>query len=273
MNFQSQSFDISMELHPSQLTGPVSRSRVTSSTGLRPQPLGPNTQTSRLHPGCTAPILAITGEATSNRFLSSGASGSAIGSLFSLYRGSHDVDHLSTGLHPTGPELRQTSQPPWIGPTAPVLTTAGETTSTHFTSSHGSGYTTEGLSRSPNPAENAWSSPVNPGDVGSTSTDTNAQPMQPSSTLQPIELDDIEVTCLLCGARSHLREKHPALVHKSDKLLCPLCTTPAKEVTNFCRHFQKHHKVLRFKCPRCSYKAFERWNVNRHVENMKCAKD
>ncbi|KAK0235830.1 hypothetical protein EDD85DRAFT_838265 [Armillaria nabsnona] len=300
-------------------------------TSLVPRPLGPNTQTSQPHPGYTAPILAMTGEATSTRFLSTRSSGSTTENISSpspattnvisdrhqwlekqqsiafggqsFYRGSHDMHHPSMGLHINQFESRQTSQP-WIGPTVPVLATAGETTSTHFLSLCGSGSTTERLPSPeafsgrivvgsimhnetlfPNPVENAWGSPVN---VSSIPTTTNVQPVQPSSdtsTLKVIELEDVEVTCLLCGgaffgyqASSHLRGNHPTLVRKNDRSLCPLCTTtPAKEITNFCRHFQKHHKVLRFKCLRCSYTALERWNVARHVQKMRgksrCVKD
>ncbi|PBK75586.1 hypothetical protein ARMSODRAFT_396331 [Armillaria solidipes] len=183
----------------------------------------------------------------------------------SSYR-SHDGNHSSMELHPSqssGPEVRKTSQPVpniMIGPTAPT---------NHFLPLFGSGTT----------GYNTTESPPSPSLMI-----TTVQPVEPSSrisTLQVIELEDVEVTCLLCGgaflgyqASSHLRETHSTLVRKNDRSLCPLCTTtgitiPAKEVTNFCRHFQKHHKVLRFKCSRCSYTAFERWNVERHVQKMR----
>ncbi|KAK0235839.1 hypothetical protein EDD85DRAFT_838304 [Armillaria nabsnona] len=306
MNFQPQSIDTnhsSTELHSSQPTGSVSRSSMTSSV---PRPLGPDTvqtaQTSQPHPGFTAPILAIEGEATSNHFLPSRGSGSSLFSPAtsnaqpvepssdtlilgmlqwdqkqqsiasgrqSFCRGSHDMNRPSMGLHPS-PKFRQTSQP-WIGPMVPILAPAGETTSTHVLSLYGSGSTTESLS---------------------SLTTTNVQPIEPSSgtsTLQVIELEDIKVTCLLCDvkfighqASSHLRENHSNLVRKNNRSFCPLCNTtsttaPAKEVTNFYRHFQKHHKVFRFKCSGCSYAALERWNVERHVQKMrgksKCVKD
>ncbi|SJL00102.1 uncharacterized protein ARMOST_03414 [Armillaria ostoyae] len=228
MNFQPPSIDTSMELHPSQLTGPESRSSMTRSV---PRPLG--TKTSQPHRG---PIFAITGEATSIRFLSSRSAGSTTGSLSSpspattdvqpfepssdtfvsdilpwvekqqsitssrqsFYRGSHDANHPSMELHPsqfTGPEFRQTSQPVpdiTIGPTALMPLS-------------GSGTTGDNTTESSNPSLMI----------------TAVQPVEPSSrtsTLQVIELEDVEVTCLLCGgaflgyqASRHLREIHPTL--------------------------------------------------------------
>ncbi|PBL03707.1 hypothetical protein ARMGADRAFT_28957 [Armillaria gallica] len=184
----------------------------------------------------------------------------------SSYR-SNDGNHSSRELHPSqssGPEIRQTSQP------VPNITIGPTALANHFLPLFGSG--TIGY--------NTTESPPSP-----SLTTTTVQPIESSSgtltPLQVIELEDIEVTCLLCGgtflgyqASSHLRENHPTLVYRNDRALCPLCTTtgtttPAKEVTNFCRHFQKHHKVLRFKCLRCNYKALERWNVERHVQKMR----
>ncbi|KAK0451466.1 hypothetical protein EV421DRAFT_1770807 [Armillaria borealis] len=179
----------------------------------------------------------------------------------SSYR-SHDANHSNIELHPSqssGAEVRPTSQPVpniMIEPTAPT---------NHFLPFSGSRTTGDNTTESPS---------------GPSLMITTVQPVESSSgtsTLQVIELEDIEVTCLLCRgtflgyhASSHLRGNHPTLVHKNDRLLCPLCTTtPAKEITNFCRHFQKHHKVLRFKCSRCSYTALERWNVDRHVQKMR----